>query len=129
LQRHAYLSEAEIYNDYGLPKGIKEIKQEFSQEVFLKATEEDGNRIGSVRASSIVSYSCITCLMYCSVSSFSDNASTPLLFSTILLIFLYITILHFLPLRMICTVGISQFFCLLVEPFFVFCFSTCGFFL
>ena len=50
LQMRAYLSEAEIYNDYGLPTDIKEIKQEFSQQVFLKATEEDGNIIGSVRA-------------------------------------------------------------------------------
>jgi N-acetylglutamate synthase-like GNAT family acetyltransferase len=53
LQMHAYLSEAEIYNDYSLPpliQTLKEIKQEFSQQVFLKATEEDGNILGSVRA-------------------------------------------------------------------------------
>ena len=53
LQMRAYLSEAEIYNDYSLPpliQTLKEIKQEFSQQVFLKATEEDRNIIGSVRA-------------------------------------------------------------------------------
>jgi N-acetylglutamate synthase-like GNAT family acetyltransferase len=53
LQMHAYLSEGEIYNDYSLPpliQTLKEIKQEFSQQVFLKATEEDGNILGSVRA-------------------------------------------------------------------------------
>src|SRR5713226_8314190 len=86
LQIRAYLSEAEIYNDYGLPpliQTLKEIKQEFSQQVFLKATEEDGNIIGSVRASSIFSFSCITCLMYSFVSSFSNNTSTPLLSSNI----------------------------------------------
>ena len=53
LQMHAYLSEAEIHNDYRLPpliQTLKEIKQDFSQQVFLKATEEDGNILGSVRA-------------------------------------------------------------------------------
>ena len=53
LEVHAYLSEAEIHNDYSLPpliQTLKEIKQEFSQQVFLKATEEDGNILGSVRA-------------------------------------------------------------------------------
>jgi N-acetylglutamate synthase-like GNAT family acetyltransferase len=53
LQMRAYLSEAEIYNDYSIPpliQTLKEIKQEFSQQVFLKATEEDGNILGSVRA-------------------------------------------------------------------------------
>lgn len=49
----AYLSEAEIYNGYSPPpliQTLKEIKQEFSQQVFLKATKEDRNIIGSVRA-------------------------------------------------------------------------------
>jgi len=52
LQIHAYLSEAEIYNDYSIPPLIQtfsEIKQEFSQQVFLNAIEE-GNIVGSVRA-------------------------------------------------------------------------------
>jgi hypothetical protein len=43
LQIHAYLSEAEIYNDYSIPpliQTLKEIKQEFSQQVFLNALEE-----------------------------------------------------------------------------------------
>jgi ribosomal protein S18 acetylase RimI-like enzyme len=55
LQMRAYLSEAEIYNDYSilpLIQTLNEIKQEFSQQVFLKAIEEeeeDGSIIGSVR--------------------------------------------------------------------------------
>jgi hypothetical protein len=52
LQIHAYLSEAEIYNDYSIPpliQTLKEIKQEFSQHVFLIALEE-GKIVGSVRA-------------------------------------------------------------------------------
>jgi hypothetical protein len=49
---HAYLSEAEIYNDYSIPPLIQtlgEIKQEFSQQVFLNAIEE-GKIVSSVRA-------------------------------------------------------------------------------
>ena len=55
LQMRAYLSEAEIYNDYSIPpliQTLNEIKREFSQQVFLKAIEEeeeDGTIIGSVR--------------------------------------------------------------------------------
>ncbi len=52
LQMHAYLSQAEIYNDYSIPPLIQtlgEIKQEFSQQVFLNAIEE-GKIVGSVRA-------------------------------------------------------------------------------
>jgi hypothetical protein len=52
LQMHADLSEAEIYNDYSIPpliQTLKEIKQEFSQQVFLIALEE-GEIVGSVRA-------------------------------------------------------------------------------
>ena len=43
LQMHAYLSEAEIYNDFSIPpliQTLKEIRQEFSQQVFLNALEE-----------------------------------------------------------------------------------------
>ena len=64
LQIQAYLSEAEIYNDYSIPpliQSFNEIKQEFSQQVFLKAMaiekgkeEEEGDPtmmiVGSVRA-------------------------------------------------------------------------------
>ncbi len=53
LQMRAYLSEAEIYNDYSIPPLIQtlyEIKREFSQQVFLNAIEEDGNIVGSVGA-------------------------------------------------------------------------------
>src|SRR5215831_8025016 len=52
LQIHAYLSEAEIYNDYSIPpltQTLKEIKREFSWQVFMNALEE-GEIIGSVRA-------------------------------------------------------------------------------
>jgi predicted N-acetyltransferase YhbS len=46
LQMHAYLSEAE---PPPLIQRLKEIKQEFSQQVFLNALEE-GKIVGSVRA-------------------------------------------------------------------------------
>jgi ribosomal protein S18 acetylase RimI-like enzyme len=52
LQMHAYLSEAEIYNDYSIPpliQTLKDIREEFSQQVFLNAIEE-GEIVGSVRA-------------------------------------------------------------------------------
>jgi ribosomal protein S18 acetylase RimI-like enzyme len=64
LQIQAYLTEAEIYNDYSIPpliQSFNEIKQEFSQQIFLKAIkkgeeedEEGGDQtmtiVGSVRA-------------------------------------------------------------------------------
>jgi GNAT superfamily N-acetyltransferase len=52
LQKRAYLSEAKIYNDYGIPpltQTLEEINQDFLHQVFLKAVE-DGDIIGSVRA-------------------------------------------------------------------------------
>lgn len=52
LQKRAYLSEAKIYNDYGIPpltQTLEEINQDFLQQVFLKAMK-DGAIIGSVRA-------------------------------------------------------------------------------
>jgi hypothetical protein len=52
LQKHAYRSEAEIYNDYNIPPLMQtpdEIKQEFMHHVFLKAVEETETIIGSVR--------------------------------------------------------------------------------
>ena len=44
IQIQAYLSEAEIYNDYGIPpliQSLNEIRQQFSQQVFLKAIEKE----------------------------------------------------------------------------------------
>lgn len=52
LQKLAYISEAEIYNDYNihpLKQTLAEIKRDFSSQVFLKA-ELDGNIVGSVKA-------------------------------------------------------------------------------
>lgn len=52
LQKKAYLSEAEIYNDYNiqpLVQTLEGIKDEFKNQVFLKASA-DGKIIGSVRA-------------------------------------------------------------------------------
>lgn len=43
IQKCAYLSEAEIYHDNGISPLIEtlaEIKQDFSQQVFLKAVED-----------------------------------------------------------------------------------------
>ena len=52
LQKLAFLSQAEIYDDYTLPplvQTLQELEAEFNQYVFLKAM--DGGRIlGSVRA-------------------------------------------------------------------------------
>ncbi len=53
LQYLAYQSEAEIYNDYNIPplkQTLEEVKREFDKGVILKATDESGNIIGSVRA-------------------------------------------------------------------------------
>ncbi len=52
LQKLAYKSEAELYNNYDIPpmtQTLKEIQNEFERHVFLKAVI-DGNIIGSVRA-------------------------------------------------------------------------------
>ena len=51
LQKLAYLSEAEIYNDYSiqpLTQTLESIKADFSRQLFLKATI-DGIIVGSVR--------------------------------------------------------------------------------
>jgi hypothetical protein len=43
IQKCAYLSEAEIYHDYGISpliETLEEIKQDFSEQVFLKAVED-----------------------------------------------------------------------------------------
>jgi ribosomal protein S18 acetylase RimI-like enzyme len=52
LQKLAYRSEAEIYNDFSiapLKQTLKEIRSDFNRQLFLKATA-DGTIIGSVRA-------------------------------------------------------------------------------
>jgi ribosomal protein S18 acetylase RimI-like enzyme len=53
LQKLAYQSEAEIYGDHSIPpltQSIVEIKAEFEDQTFLKASTDDGKIIGSVRA-------------------------------------------------------------------------------
>lgn len=53
LQYLAYQSEAEIYNDHNIPplkQTLEEVESEFDKGVILKATDENGNIIGSVRA-------------------------------------------------------------------------------
>jgi len=52
LQKLAYKSEAEIYNDYTIPpliQSFKEIETDFENQTFLKVLV-DGKIIGSVRA-------------------------------------------------------------------------------
>lgn len=52
LQKTAYLSEAETYNDYSIPplvQTLDNIKEEFKDKLFLKAVS-DGEIVGSVRA-------------------------------------------------------------------------------
>lgn len=52
LQKLAYESEAEIYNDYTIPpltQTLKDIRTDFESQVFLKASV-DRRIIGSVRA-------------------------------------------------------------------------------
>jgi len=51
LQKHAYLSEAKIYDDYSIPplvQTLEEISAEFHSKLFLKAIES-GKLVGSVR--------------------------------------------------------------------------------
>ena len=53
LQKLAYQSEAELYQDWSIPpltQSIEEIKTEFSTKTFLKACL-DGKLVGSVRVS------------------------------------------------------------------------------
>lgn len=52
LQKLAYRSEAEIYDDFTIPpltQTLEEIKKDFENQIFLKALI-DGKMIGSVRA-------------------------------------------------------------------------------
>jgi len=52
LQKLAYKSEAEIYNDFTIPpltQTLEEVQNKFKDHIFLKAVE-DGRIIGSVRA-------------------------------------------------------------------------------
>ena len=54
LQYLAYQSEAILYNDFSIPpltQTIGEIRQEYEKCIFLKATSNNGDIIGSVRAS------------------------------------------------------------------------------
>lgn len=53
LQKIAYISEAEIYNDYNIPplvQTLEQVKNQFENHLFLKVLHE-GKIIGSVRAS------------------------------------------------------------------------------
>ena len=58
LQKRAYASEAEIYNDYNIPpltQTLDEIKDDIRKQTFLKAIEDSDNNnivkiVGSVRA-------------------------------------------------------------------------------
>ena len=52
LQKRAYESEAELYNDFDIPplvQTLKEVENEFENHVFLKVVENE-KIIGSVRA-------------------------------------------------------------------------------
>jgi len=52
LQKEAYASEAELYDDHTLPpltQTLQEIEADFARQLFLKAVEE-GEILGSVRA-------------------------------------------------------------------------------
>jgi len=52
LQKRAYQSEAELYNDFSIPplvQTLEEVKEEFKNQVFLKVVE-NSKLIGSVRA-------------------------------------------------------------------------------
>lgn len=60
LQKIAYKSEAEIYNDIAIPpliQTLEEINDEFTSNVFLKAIEKE-KIIGSVRGTLINSKTC-----------------------------------------------------------------------
>ena len=60
LQKLAYKSEAELYNDFSilpLVQTLKKIEEEFKNHVFLKSMENE-KIIGSVRAISINSKTC-----------------------------------------------------------------------
>jgi len=52
LQKEAYISEAEIHNNYSiqpLTQTFEEAENEFNRGIMLKAVSEDGKIIGSVR--------------------------------------------------------------------------------
>jgi ribosomal protein S18 acetylase RimI-like enzyme len=60
LQKLAYKSEAELYNDFAIPplvQTLEEVKKEFENHVFLKVIEDE-KIIGSVRALLINSKTC-----------------------------------------------------------------------
>jgi GNAT superfamily N-acetyltransferase len=61
LQRLAYRSEAELYNDFSLPplgETLAQMQAEFGRSVFLKAVA-DGRIVGSVRARSDAGTCCV----------------------------------------------------------------------
>lgn len=52
LQKTAYLSEAKLLNNYQIPpltQTLTEMEQEFNQGIILKATDETGKIVGSIR--------------------------------------------------------------------------------
>ena len=52
LQRLAYQGEARLLNDFSIPplmQTLEEMKEEFSSGIFLKAVDEKGKIVGSVR--------------------------------------------------------------------------------
>jgi ribosomal protein S18 acetylase RimI-like enzyme len=52
LQKLAYRSEAELYNDFSIPpllQTLEEMRKDFESQIFLK-TVRDGKIVGSVRA-------------------------------------------------------------------------------
>ena len=52
LQYLAYQSEAKLLNDYSIPplkQTFEKISREYEKSIFLKAVDENGNIIGSVR--------------------------------------------------------------------------------
>jgi len=53
LQKLAYLTEAELYNDFTIPplvQTVDELAAEYATRVVLKAVNADGTIVGSVRA-------------------------------------------------------------------------------
>lgn len=53
LQHDAYISEAQIYEDFNiqpLKQTLEELEEEFHHGILLKATDDGGSIVGSVRA-------------------------------------------------------------------------------
>ena len=61
LQKLAYISEAEIYNDFSIPplqQTLEEIRKEYNEKTFFKAVAS-GRIVGSVRANVADGICCI----------------------------------------------------------------------